>query len=35
MSTTSLTAGEVMDRSAALLNDPAKTDYTYVAQFHI
>jgi len=32
MSTTSLTAGEVMDRSAALLNDPAKTDYTYVAQ---
>ena len=32
MSTTSLTAGEIMDRSAALLNDPAKTDYTYVAQ---
>lgn len=32
MSTTSLTAGEVMDRAAALLNDPAKTDYTYVAQ---
>ena len=32
MSTTSLTAGEVMDRSAALLNDPAKTDYTYLAQ---
>jgi hypothetical protein len=32
MSTTSLTAGEVMDRSAALLNDPAKTDYTYPAQ---
>jgi hypothetical protein len=32
MSTTSLTAGEVMDRSAALLNDPAKTDYTYIAQ---
>jgi hypothetical protein len=32
MSTTSLTAGEVMDRSAALMNDPAKTDYTYVAQ---
>lgn len=31
-STTSLTAGEVMDRSAALLNDPSKTDYTYVAQ---
>lgn len=32
MSTTSLTAAEVMDRSAALMNDPAKTDYTYVAQ---
>lgn len=32
MSTTSLTAAEVMDRSAALLNDPAKTDYTYAAQ---
>lgn len=32
MSTTSLTAGEVMDRSAALLNDPQKTDYTYLAQ---
>jgi hypothetical protein len=32
MSTTSLTAGEVMDRSAALLNDPQKTDYTYTAQ---
>lgn len=32
MSTTSLTAGEVMDRSAALLNDPARTDYTYDAQ---
>lgn len=32
MSTTSLTAAEVMDRSAALLNDPAKTDYTYLAQ---
>src|SRR5262245_55461496 len=32
MSTTSLTAGEVMDRSAALLNDPLKTDYTYLAQ---
>lgn len=31
-STTMLLAGEVMDRSAALLNDPAKTDYTYVAQ---
>lgn len=32
MSTTTLTAGEVMDRSAALMNDPEKTDYTYVAQ---
>ena len=32
MSTTSLTAGEVMDRSAALMNDPEKTDYTYEAQ---
>jgi hypothetical protein len=32
VSTTSLTAAEVMDRSAALMNDPAKTDYTYVAQ---
>lgn len=32
MSTTSLTAAEVMDRSAALMNDPAKTDYTYSAQ---
>lgn len=32
MSTTNLTAGEVMDRSAALMNDPAKTDYTYDAQ---
>lgn len=32
MSTTSLTAGEVMDRAAALMNDAAKTDYTYVAQ---
>lgn len=27
-----LTAGQVMDRSAALMNDPAKTDYTYAAQ---
>jgi len=32
MSTTNLKAGEVMDRCAALMNDPAKTDYTYVAQ---
>lgn len=31
MSTTSLTAAEVMDRAAALMNDPAKTDYTYAA----
>ncbi len=31
MSTTSLVASEVMDRAAALLNDPAKTDYTYAA----
>lgn len=31
-STTSLIAGQVMDRSAALMNDPAKTDYTYLAQ---
>ena len=31
MSTTSLTAGEVMDRAAALMNDPAKTDYTYIS----
>ena len=32
MSTTSLTAKEVMDRSAALMNDPLLTDYTYAAQ---
>jgi len=32
MSTTSLIAGDVMDRAAALMNDAAKTDYTYVAQ---
>ena len=32
MSTTSLTAGEVMDKSASLMNDTAKTIYTYVAQ---
>lgn len=30
--TTYLTAGQVMDRSAAVLNDAAKTDFTYVAQ---
>jgi hypothetical protein len=29
-STTSYTAGEVMDRSAVLMNDPNKTDYTHV-----
>jgi hypothetical protein len=29
---TSLLAGDVMDRAAALLNDPARTDYTYAAQ---
>jgi len=28
-SSTSVTAGEIMDRSAVLMNDPAKTDYTY------
>ena len=32
MSTTNLTAGQVMDRAAALMNDPEKTDYTYDAQ---
>jgi hypothetical protein len=32
MSVTPHTAAEVMDRSAALLNDPAKTDFTYAAQ---
>jgi hypothetical protein len=32
MSTTSLLAGEVMDRSAVLMNDPSKTDYTYDVQ---
>jgi hypothetical protein len=30
-STSTLRAGEVMDRAAALMNDAAKTDYTYVA----
>jgi len=28
--TTDVTAKEVMDRSAVLMNDPTKTDYTYV-----
>lgn len=32
MSTTNLTAAQVMDRSASLQNDTAKTTYTYVAQ---
>ena len=32
MSTTNLTAAQVMDRVASLMNDTAKTDYTYVAQ---
>jgi len=32
MTTTSVTAAEIMDRVAQLLNDPAKTDYTYVVQ---
>jgi len=31
-STTDLTAAQVMDRSASLMNDTAKTVYTYVAQ---
>jgi len=29
MSTTAVSAGQVMDRVAALLNDPSRTDYTY------
>lgn len=29
MSTTSVSAGQLMDRAANLLNDPNKTDYTY------
>lgn len=32
MSTTSLTAAQVMDKVASLMNDTAKTSYTYVAQ---
>jgi len=32
MSTTSLTAAQVMDKAASLMNDTAKTQYTYVAQ---
>ena len=33
MSTTAdLTAAQVMDASASMLNDTAKTSYTYVAQ---
>ena len=34
MSSTALTAGDVMNRSAALLNDLARTDYTYAVQVH-
>ena len=30
MSTTAVTAGQIMDRVANLLNDPNKTDYTYL-----
>lgn len=32
MSTSSYTAGDVMDKAAALMNDAAKTSYTYAAQ---
>jgi len=32
MGTTSLTAAQVMDRSASLMNDTARTTYTYQAQ---
>lgn len=32
MPTTSLTAAQVMDKAASLMNDTAKTTYTYVAQ---
>jgi hypothetical protein len=32
MSTTAVTAGQIMDRVANLLNDPSKTDYTYTVQ---
>lgn len=32
MATTSLTAGEVMDAAASLMNDTAQTVYTYVVQ---
>lgn len=32
MSTTAVTAGQIMDRVANLLNDPKKTDYTYLVQ---
>jgi len=30
LSSSSITAGDVMDRAAVLMNDPAKTDYTYI-----
>src|SRR6187402_3646916 len=32
MSTTAVSAGQIMDRVANLLNDPSKTDYTYAVQ---
>jgi hypothetical protein len=32
MAAVDLTAGQVMDKSASLLNDTARTNYTYVAQ---
>jgi len=32
MSTTAVSAGQIMDRVAGLLNDPQKTDYTYAVQ---
>lgn len=32
MSTTKVTAGQIMDRVARLLNDPNRTDYTYAVQ---
>src|SRR6188768_1341712 len=32
LTTTATTASEIMDRVAQLMNDPAKTDYTYTVQ---
>jgi len=32
MSTTAVSAGQIMDRVANLLNDPSRTDYTYTVQ---